>query len=323
MASAPIRLTLSDIRSGGKPGLSRALTAIERSPLAPDVLSLLDESYLEPRAHVVGLTGPPGVGKSTLARTLIAAWRRQGLSVGVIAVDPSSKISGGALLGDRVRLATDPDDEGLFVRSMAARDRLGGLAHQTIAGMVLMRAVFDKVLIETVGVGQSETDIAHVADTVIFCVQPGSGDSLQFMKAGIVEIPDIAVVTKADLGDAARRARNDLKSALGLVPARAGGWKVPVLGVSSETGEGTEALVEAVEKHGELPERQNVRANQAAYWLKDAIRIRFGTEGVKRAGDRLALEAGASPFRQEAELADYLAAGAPGPDGAGGLGSIS
>ena len=191
---------------------------------------------------------------------------------------------------------------------MAARDRLGGLAHQTIAGMVLMRAIFDKVLIETVGVGQSETDIAHVADTVIFCVQPGSGDSLQFMKAGIVEIPDIAVVTKADLGDAARRAS---------------GWTVPVLSVSSEKGEGIDALVEAAEKHGQLPGRKDARAAQAAYWLKDAIRLRFGTEGLKRAGARLTLAAGDSPFRREAELADYLVVVPPGPDGAGGLGSIS
>jgi GTPase len=307
MANAPNRLTLSDILKSGKPALSRALTAIERAPDAPDTLALLDDAFAHPRALVIGLTGPPGVGKSTLARSLIASWRGRGLTVGVIAVDPSSKISGGALLGDRVRLATDPEDDGLFVRSMAARDRLGGLAHQTIAGMVLMRAAFDKVLIETVGVGQSETDIAHVADTVVFCVQPGSGDSLQFMKAGIVEIPDIAVVTKSDLGDAARRARNDIKSALGLSGKGRGDGRVPVLGVSSSKGEGIDALVEAIDRHGDEPGRDERRAAQAAYWLKDAVRLRFGAHGVKRAGERLALERGESPFRREAEIADDLA----------------
>jgi LAO/AO transport system kinase len=302
MVSALKPPTLSDIIETGKPSLARALTAIERAPDAPETLALLDDAFAHPRAHVIGLTGPPGVGKSSLARVLIARWRGQGLRVGVIAVDPSSKISGGALLGDRVRLATDPEDDGLLVRSMAARDRLGGLAHQTIAGMVLMRAVFDKVLIETVGVGQSETDIAHVADTVVFCVQPGSGDSLQFMKAGIVEIPDIAVVTKSDLGDAARRAQNDVKSALHLSGKDRGGEQVEVLGVSSAKGEGVDALVEAIEKHEKAQHRADRREAQAAYWLKDAIRFRFGSEGVKRAGAGLTLKGGESPFRREAEL---------------------
>src|SRR5262249_36441481 len=179
------------------------------------------EAWRAPRAHVVGITGPPGVGKSSLCAALVAAWRKGGKSVGVIAVDPSSKASGGALLGDRVRIVQGAAGEGSFVRSMAARDRLGGLADQTLAAMVVMRALFDRLLIETVGVGQSETDVAGVADTVVFCVQPGSGDSLQFMKAGIVEIPQIIVVTKADLGAAAERARTDVAG--GAAPACARG----------------------------------------------------------------------------------------------------
>ena len=160
---------------------------------------------------MIGLTGPPGVGKSTLVSALVRAWRAQARTVGVIAVDPSSRRTGGALLGDRTRIDVDPEDQGVFVRSLAARERLGGLADLAAAAMVLMRAIYDIVLVETVGVGQSETEIAEIADTVVFAVQPGSGDSLQFMKAGIVEIPDVALVTKADLGAIAERAKRDLE----------------------------------------------------------------------------------------------------------------
>src|SRR5204862_1908741 len=197
--------------------------------------------------HVVGITGPPGVGKSSLCATLVASWRRAGKTVGVIAVDPSSRASGGALLGDRVRIIHDSTDEGSFVRSMAARDRLGGLADQTLATMVLMRALFDRVLIETVGVGQSETDVAGVADTVVFCVQPGSGDSLQFMKAGIIEIPHLIVVTKADLGAAAERARTDVAGALSL--AASGDWPLKTLATSSRSSAGIDGLTAALEAH--------------------------------------------------------------------------
>ena len=133
----------------------------------------------------------------------------------MIAVDPSSRRTGGALLGDRARIATDPEDRGVFVRSMAARDRLGGLSDQTVAAMVLMRAIYDLVLVESVGIGQSEADISFVADTVLLCVQPGSGDSLQFMKAGVTELPDVVAVTKADM-EAARRTRADVEGALTL-----------------------------------------------------------------------------------------------------------
>ena len=226
-----VHKTMIDKRS-----LAASLVELERDPESAVSQKLLDEAWRTPKAHVVGVTGPPGVGKSSLCAALVAAWRRQGRTVGVIAVDPSSKATGGALLGDRVRIVHDSADSGSFVRSMAARDRLGGLADQTIAAMVLMRALFDRVLIETVGVGQSETDVAGVADTVVFCVQPGSGDSLQFMKAGIVEIPNLVVVTKADMGAAAERALADVAGALSLATPD-GDFRTRTLAVSSRRSE--------------------------------------------------------------------------------------
>ncbi len=237
-----------------------------------------------PRAHVVGLTGPPGVGKSTLLGVLIAALRAQARSVGVIAIDPSSRRSGGALLGDRLRLATDPHDEGIFVRSMAARDRLGGLADFTVAAMVVMRALHDMVFVETVGVGQSETDVAGAADTVVFCAQPASGDGLQFMKAGIVEVPHVAVVTKGDLGEPAARAAADLASALGLSTGTGSAWQVPVLTISARRGEGIEKLIEAIDRHWQWLGTDNrlaaQRHEQSIVWLTQAIRDKFGRDGL-------------------------------------------
>ena len=237
-----------------KRSLAASLVELERDPESAVSQKLLDEAWRTPKAHVVGVTGPPGVGKSSLCAALVAAWRRQGRTVGVIAVDPSSKATGGALLGDRVRIVHDSADSGSFVRSMAARDRLGGLADQTIAAMVLMRALFDRVLIETVGVGQSETDVAGVADTVVFCVQPGSGDSLQFMKAGIVEIPNLVVVTKADMGAAAERALADVAGALSLATPD-GDFRTRTLAVSSRTGKGMDELPAALDAFvASLPE---------------------------------------------------------------------
>ncbi len=301
-------LSLESLKSGGKPALARALARLERAPEAPETLALLDTAFAAPRAQVIGVTGPPGVGKSTLVGALIAELRRQELSVGVIAVDPSSKRSGGALLGDRVRLASNPEDSGVFVRSMAARDRLGGLADITWGGMVLMRALFDRVIIETVGVGQSETDVAGAADSVVFCVQPGSGDALQFMKAGIVEIPDIAVVTKSDMGAVARRALADLSGALGLAQAELG-WQVEVLAVSAEQRGGLHDLLEALEDHfvwlGEEGRLAHRRHAQAAHWLEDSLRAGFGREGLRRLG-RITLPHGSSPFARFAELGAQL-----------------
>src|SRR3954469_3349766 len=151
----------------------------------------------EAPAHVVGVTGPPGAGKSTLLGELVRAWRADGRSGAVLAGDPSSRRSGGALLADRARIPFDPADEAIFIRSTAAAGRLGGLAPATRAAAHALAAAFDVVVVETVGVGQSETDVAEVADSVAVIVQPGSGDVLQFLKAGIMEIPDVLVVTKA------------------------------------------------------------------------------------------------------------------------------
>lgn len=301
-------MTLETLKTGGKVALARALARLEQAPDAADVVDLLSAAYQEPQAHVVGMTGPPGVGKSTLMNALISGWRASGRTVGCIAVDPSSRRSGGALLGDRTRLATDPEDQGIFVRSMAARDRLGGLAGLTVSAMVLMRALYDVVLIETVGVGQSETDVVGVADTVLFCVQPGSGDSLQFMKAGIAEIPHIVVVTKADMGPAAIRARADVKGALSLGEEE-GGWQIPVLMVSSMRKEGIDKLVGSIDAHAawlaEEGRLDRTRRQQAQAWLIEAVRERFGREGIKRAGD-LSLAPGESPFRRLAAVAAGL-----------------
>ena len=294
---------------GEKAALARTLARLERDPDQDSTLALLDAAWTEPLAQVIGLTGPPGVGKSTLTGALIAAYRARGKTVAVIAVDPSSRRSGGALLGDRVRLATDPEDGGVFVRSMAARDRLGGLAGLTISAMVLMRALFDIVLIETVGVGQSETDVAGAADSVVFCVQPGSGDSLQFMKAGIVEIPHIVVVTKADMGAVAERARSDMIGALGLTSVNGDEWPVAVLAVSAVRKDGVEGLVEALDRHaawlGEHNRLGQARHDQAQDWLVDAVRERFGRDGLRRAGS-LDLPAAAAPFGRLAALIGRL-----------------
>ncbi|WP_417790260.1 methylmalonyl Co-A mutase-associated GTPase MeaB [Terasakiella pusilla] len=291
------------LKAGSKAAMARALAQVEQSPDARETLDLLNRAYTEPKAHVIGITGPPGVGKSTLTNALIAQWRAQGRTVGVIAVDPSSRRTRGALLGDRTRFTTDPEDQGIFVRSMAARDRLGGLAGLTVAGMVLMRAVYDVVLIETVGVGQSETDIVGVADTVLFCVQPGSGDSLQFIKAGIVEIPHIVAITKADMGAPARRAMSDMKGALNLA-GRMGTdpWDIPVLLLSSMHKQGIEELVSAFDTHVTFLKDNgflnSARHTQAKQWLEEAVREKFGRIGMQRVMSQLDISPSESPFER-------------------------
>jgi LAO/AO transport system kinase len=230
-----------------------ALNLIEnRSPAAREAVAALLAEVSPARlggeapAHVVGVTGPPGAGKSTLLSALASAWRNGGRTVAVLAVDPTSKRSGGALLGDRARIEADPADRGLFIRSTAAGERLGGLAPATRAAAQALAAAFDVVVIETVGVGQSETEVAEAADTTAVVVQPGSGDALQFLKSGIMEVPDVLVVTKADLGQVALRARRDLTAALRSLGER-GTQVVAVSSVPPQSG--IEDLVAALDAH--------------------------------------------------------------------------
>ncbi len=306
---------LTRVRDGGKRALADALARIEASSLAPETIDLLDEAYHNAKGHVIGITGPPGVGKSTLIAALIPALRAQGQTVGVIAIDPSSQRSGGALLGDRIRIEGDPADPGVFIRSMAARDRLGGLAAITASAVTLMRAFYDRVIVETVGVGQSETDIASVADSVLLCVQPGSGDSLQYMKAGIAEIPDIAVVTKADLGALAIQTARDLRAALtttGKATGHAAAWQVPVLTVASGRDEAMIEFIDMLDQHrdhlqsGQLAER---RHHQAEAWLVSSLKEAYGREGLTLIGsmkDGLRLGDDQSPFRRLETLSRRL-----------------
>ncbi|MBB4305484.1 LAO/AO transport system kinase [Rhodobium orientis] len=309
--AAPV-LDLDAIRQGGKPALARALAAIETGDGSDAVASLLDAAVADPRGHVLGLTGPPGVGKSTLTDTLLKRWRKAGESVGVIAVDPSSRISQGALLGDRTRLKTDPEDTNVFVRSMAARDRLGGLSDHAVGAAALMRAVFDRVIVESVGIGQSEADIALVADTILLCIQPGSGDSLQFMKAGVMELPDVVAVTKADMDQAARRAVADVEGALTLALGEDASWKAPVVAVSAATGTGLDGLSDALDSHrahlssaGHLATR---RARQNRQWLDQALKSRFGTVGAKLVTKVDLPDAEARPFAAIKTASDALKA---------------
>jgi LAO/AO transport system kinase len=275
LTAAAAALNLLESRIDG----DRAAGAQLLAALSPAVLGG------EAPALIAGITGPPGVGKSSLLSRLCAAWRGAGRTVAVLAVDPSSRRSGGSLLGDRARIERAPGDDGLFIRSTAAGDRLGGLAPATRAAAAALAVAFDVVVIETVGVGQSETDVADVADAVAVVVQPGSGDVLQFLKSGIMEIPDVLVVTKADLGRPAQRAQADLQAALRALSTRA----TPVLAVSSVAPpRGIDELIAALDAHRaaiDLPAHRRERRRQAA--LADLV-AEFGERGLRALGGRRA-----------------------------------
>ena len=276
LAAAPAALNLLENRAPARRAEIGALLA----EVAPARLGG------EAPGHVVGVTGPPGAGKSTLLSALVRVWRGRGQTVAVLAVDPSSKRSGGALLGDRARIDADPADRGLFIRSMAAGERLGGLAPATRAAAQALAAAFDIVVVETVGVGQSETEVAEAADTVAVIVQPGSGDVLQFLKAGIMEVPDVLVVTKADLGAVADRAVRDLRAAL-----RALGDGAPVVAVSSvHPVHGIDALADALAEHraGLDVAAARTRARRLGA-LADYV-AEHGARGLRALGGRRAAE---------------------------------
>jgi LAO/AO transport system kinase len=305
-----VTLSLAAVRDGGKAAVARALTAIEERAQTPEIIALLDAAYAEPRAHVIGITGPPGAGKSTLIDAGLRHWRAAGLTVAVLAVDPSSRASRGALLGDRVRMRTAPDDAGVFIRSLAARDRLGGLADVAFPATILMRAIYDRVIVESVGVGQSETDIAAVADTVVLCVQPGSGDSLQFMKAGIVEIPDIAVVTKGDMGAVASRALADLNGALQLGLRDGSAWQTACLLVSSAANTGLSEFMDNLAAHRRWLDAENrlaaQRDTQVRAWMESEVLIRFGKAGTAAAAPLLARASLVAPFHSVFDIMSRL-----------------
>ncbi|WP_425336782.1 methylmalonyl Co-A mutase-associated GTPase MeaB [Streptomyces profundus] len=247
--------------------VARLISLVENaSPRLRDIMAELAPHT--GRARVIGLTGSPGVGKSTCTSALVAAYRRAGLRVGVLAVDPSSPFSGGALLGDRVRMNEHALDPGVYVRSMATRGHLGGLAWAVPQAVrVLDAAGCDVILIETVGVGQSEVDIAAQADTTVVLLAPGMGDGVQAAKAGILEIGDIFVVNKADRDGAGTTVR-ELQHMLGLGAPRApGDWRPAILRTVAARGEGVDELVATLEKHaawqhehGAIVERRRRRA---------------------------------------------------------------
>jgi LAO/AO transport system kinase len=252
--------------AGDKRALARAISMVENRD--PDGDRLVAELFPHTgSARVVGVTGPPGVGKSTLIGALTAELRKAGRDVGVLSIDPSSPFTQGAMLGDRIRLADHFLDPGVFIRSMATRGSLGGLAEAALQAALLMDAAGkDDVLLETVGVGQGEIDIVDHADTIVLALMPGSGDSVQALKAGVMEIPDVIVVNKAEhpLADTMVR---EVRGVLSLGPQ--GPWKVPVVRTEASKGEGVAELLKRIDAHrshieetGSLAERRarNLRA---------------------------------------------------------------
>ncbi len=287
----PLQLAES-VAQGNRSAVANALNIIdnkrpEAKECAAQLLSALPQKKLLEGGHIIGITGPPGAGKSSLVSALIHVWREAGITVGVLAVDPSSRISGGALLGDRLRIKLPQFDEGLFIRSLASRGHLGGLASEVWPMGLVLSACFDLVIIETIGVGQTEIDIANVSDTVCYIAQPASGDSIQYLKSGIMEIPDILVVNKADLGDPAKKTARELRRCLAPVESEQD-WTIPVSLVSASEGSGIEKLVQIFAEHRTWLSQANKltssRVEHQAAWGIKLLREEFGRHGLELVG---------------------------------------
>ncbi|WP_329498147.1 methylmalonyl Co-A mutase-associated GTPase MeaB [Kitasatospora herbaricolor] len=312
--------TLVEQARAGRPrAVARLISLVENG--APELREVM--AALAPytgQAFTVGLTGSPGVGKSTSTSALVSAYRRLGKRVGVLAVDPSSPFSGGALLGDRVRMQDHATDPEVFIRSMATRGHLGGLSWTAPQALrVLDAAGCEVILVETVGVGQSEVEIAAQADTTVVLLAPGMGDGIQAAKAGILEIGDLFVVNKADRDGADATAR-ELNHMLGLGEAREpGAWRPPILKTVAARGEGVDEVVEALEKHrawleehGELAGRRRRRASDEIEAIAlTALRARIGDLHGDRHLDALAERVAAGELDPYG-AADQLVAGLTG-----------
>ena len=286
----------------------------EERAAARSLLATLETRVLLGGAPRLGLTGAPGAGKSTLLDGLVRAQRARGETVGIVAVDPSSRVSGGALLGDRVRVRSAASDPGVFFRSLAARESLGGLSDAARAAVTILAAAFDLVIVETVGVGQSEADVADLVDTLVYVVQPAAGDTVQFLKAGVLELPDVFAVNKSDLGALAERSARELESALALGEKPDARWVPPVVLVSARDGTGMPALEAAIARHREqLGASDALRAKRRRgrdAWLRAGLARRYGSYGLEALGGEAALAARLASAPDASGFAFELALGA-------------
>jgi len=272
--------------AGERRPLARLLTAIEND--APGLREILPALFAAGHgAHLVGVTGPPGSGKSTLVNALTEEWRRRGRRVGIVAVDPSSPYTGGSIMGDRIRMMGHAADPGVFVRSMASRGELGGIAGATwMAAAALDAAGYDPILVETVGAGQSEVEIARLAETTVVVEVPEMGDEVQAIKAGLLEVADLLVVNKGDRPGAAMAARH-LRAMLSTAGGRVTRQPPPILLTTATTGEGVAALVDAIEAHrsaAHSPEHAAARA-------RNQVRRALADLALRRAGRHAAFDA--------------------------------